>query len=74
MASFKLNWGAFLTALAIGMFFVYINTPKPKVVIKYPNPDNINNIVYKDEAENCYMYKADKVECTKDKVQQPVSI
>jgi len=56
------------------MFFVYINTPKPKIVIKYPNPDNVKSIVYKDEADNCYMYQADKVECTKDKVQQPVSL
>lgn len=74
MAYFKLHLPAFLTALAIGIFFVYINTPKPKIVIKYPNPDNVKNIIYKNEADTCYVYKADKVECTKDKLQQPVSI
>jgi len=74
MKAFKLHWAAFLIALSVGMLYVYASTPKPKVVIKYPNPDNAKSIVYKDAADSCYMYKADKVECTKDKVQQPVSM
>lgn len=74
MAGFKLHLGAFIIALAIGMLYVYLKTPMPKIVIKYPNPDNINKVVYKDGSDNCYVYNADKVTCPADKVKQPVSV
>jgi len=65
MAQFKFQWAAFLVGLALGMLFVYIRMPPPKIVIKYPNPENVGKIVYKDDAANCYVYKADKAECPK---------
>lgn len=74
MASFKIHFGSFIIAFALGMFFVYINIPKPNVVIKYPTPDNVNNVTYQDPAKNCYQYEAKKVECTNDSVKQPVSL
>jgi hypothetical protein len=77
MLGFKIHWGAFFFALAIGMFYVYIRVPPPKIVIKYPTPDNVGKVVYKDEAENCYVYKAIKQDsCPKkssDTIVQSVS-
>jgi hypothetical protein len=74
MASFKIHFSSFIIAFAFGMFFVYINTPKPKIVIKYPTPDNASNVTYQDPAKNCYKYEATKVECSNNSVKQPVSL
>ncbi len=57
----------FLIAFFIGMFFTYISTPPPDIVIKYPTPDNAGKIIYRDTADVCYKYRAQKVDCPKDK-------
>jgi hypothetical protein len=57
----------FFIAFAIGIFIVYIYNPPPRIVIKYPTPENSGKIIYKDEADVCYKYKAEKVDCPADK-------
>ena len=59
----------FLISFAIGMFFVYISTPPPDVIIQYPTPENAGKIIYKDNGNNnddCYVYDAKKVSCPID--------
>jgi hypothetical protein len=73
---FRLNWIVFFIAFAIGISYVYFIVPTPKVVIKYPNPYNSNKLVYQDESDNCYKYKAQKVKCPEDNkliTPQPIS-
>ena len=55
---------AFLIALAIGIFYVYISTPPKRIVYKFPTPDNAGKIIYRDEAGTCYKYKAVTVPCS----------
>lgn len=77
MGKFQLHWGAFLVSLSIGMLYVYIRTPTPKIVIKYPNPENAGKVVYKDESDSCYVYQALKTECpakSSEIIDQPISI
>tara|TARA_Y100000310_G_C20475040_1_gene711968 strand:- start:387 stop:623 length:237 start_codon:yes stop_codon:yes gene_type:complete len=62
----KINWNTFIVSFSFGMFFCYILTPKPRVVMKFPTPDNSNDVIYVDESENCYKYKADEVACPGD--------
>jgi hypothetical protein len=57
----------FFLAFAIGLFYCYITTPKPELIIKFPSPFNAGKIVYHDQADTCYKYKADKVDCPTDK-------
>lgn len=57
----------FFIALSIGLFFAYISTPQPDIIIKYPTPDNAGKVIYKDKAEVCYKYKAQEVSCPSDK-------
>lgn len=57
----------FFLAFAVGLFFCYVTTPKPDLVLKFPSPYNAGKIVYHDIDDNCYKYKADKVECPADK-------
>jgi hypothetical protein len=75
--AFQLNWYAFLISFAIGIAYVYFTTPRPRIVIKYPNPYNSEKITYQDDTKACYKYKAEKVVCPKDETEitpQPISI
>lgn len=57
----------FLIALAIGLLYVYLDEPNENIIYVYPTPDNINNIEYKDIAENCFTFKANNLECPLDR-------
>lgn len=67
----------FILSFAIGMFFCYIYTPAPKIIVKFPSPENADTTVYKDNNNTCYKYKAEKTQCPIDKSlikEQPISI
>tara|TARA_B100001250_G_C19221823_1_gene538274 strand:- start:309 stop:560 length:252 start_codon:yes stop_codon:yes gene_type:complete len=57
----------FIVSFTIGLFMCYITSPKPQIIIKYPNPDNAGKIIYKDNAETCYKYSSEEVKCPSDK-------
>lgn len=60
---------AFFLSLAIGLLIFYVIAPQKRIVIKYPNPENAGKVVYKDTNENCFKFKAEEVNCPKDKNQ-----
>jgi hypothetical protein len=53
----------FLVSLSIGLFYVYISVPNPKIIYVYPTPDNIRNFQFKDNADNCFSFNAKEVSC-----------
>ena len=57
----------FIVSLSVGLFYVYISVPKPKVIYVYPTPDNIRNFQFKDHADNCFSFDAKEVNCAKAK-------
>jgi hypothetical protein len=61
----RLHIGYFLGAFAIGILFVYLSTPDPHVVVKFPSPYN-QDVVYKDTSNTCYKYHADATTCPVD--------
>lgn len=72
----KLRFGYFFAAFAVGLFFCYVLTPPPEVVIKFPTPYNAGAVRYKNDADTCYVYRADKVACPFDRTMikpQPVA-
>ena len=69
---FAFNFLAFFIAFSIGMFYVYIDTPKPRMIIKYPTPYNAENIVYKGLTGDCYKFRMQEVPCTEDAIEQPI--
>jgi hypothetical protein len=56
----------FLFSLAIGLFYVYLSSPPPTIIYVYPTPDNVNQLQYKDRADNCYEFKSNEVKCPSD--------
>lgn len=61
--SIYLNPKYFLISFSLGIFFVYLFTPQPRIIIKFPTPDNAGKILYKDNNDVCYKYKATEVQC-----------
>ena len=53
----------FFAAFAAGLLFCYVFTPAPQVVVKFPSPYNADSVVYRDKADTCYKYAAEKVSC-----------
>ncbi|GAG52960.1 unnamed protein product [marine sediment metagenome] len=53
----------FIVSLGIGLFYVYLTTRTPEIIIKYPTPENAGTIVYHDSNDVCYKYRAVKVDC-----------
>ena len=49
--------------LFIGFFIIYVTSPKPKVILKFPTIDNIQNTTYVDESGQCYKYYAVEIPC-----------
>ena len=52
-----------ILGLALGFFIIYLTTPAPKIILKYPTIENISNTTYIDENGQCYKYYAQEVAC-----------
>ena len=57
---------AFFIALSVGLLFSYIFKRQKKIVIKWPTPDNVGKITYK-ENNSCYKYDAKQITCPSNK-------
>jgi len=66
MISKYLSISTFIISLAIGLFIVYIWGPDEHVVYVFPTPDNASRIQYKDNADNCFRFKATETNCPTD--------
>ena len=56
----------FIISLAVGMFLVYISSPKFELIKVYPTPENENKYLYKDKSGTCYRFKSKEVNCPDD--------
>jgi len=46
----------FIISFGIGLFIMYISTPKPKIIYKTPNMSNVNSQIYQNDKGMCYKY------------------
>ena len=56
----------FLISFAIGLFFVYLLGPEIKTIYIYPSPENVDKVLFKDKADNCFYFEPKTVECPKN--------
>jgi len=54
---------AFLVSFAIGMFFVYSTFDDRRKIYVYPTPENVEHILYKDRADQCFSFQQKEVKC-----------
>jgi hypothetical protein len=59
----------FLISFAIGLFFVYIWGAETKTVYIYPSPETVNKVLFKDNANNCFYFEEEVVDCPTDESQ-----
>ncbi len=38
-----------------------------KKVYIYPSPENVDKVLFKDKAENCFYFEQETIECPKNK-------
>ena len=62
---------AFLLSFLVGAVFLYLSPMEYKTIVVYPTPSNLNQIQYKDNADNCFQFSAKLVDC-KNAKQIPV--
>ena len=61
-----ISFPIFFVSLVIGLFFVYILGPDKKTIYIYPSPENVDKILFKDKADNCFSFEQEEVECPTD--------
>ena len=54
----------FIISFAIGILYVYLVQPKKEVVYRFPNPDNLNELIYTDKNDSCYKFKVEEKNCS----------
>ena len=53
----------FLIGFGIGIFGILFWKDKPRVIVKYPHPNNVEELTYQDPNGICYAYQAKEVKC-----------
>lgn len=69
---FSFNILAFFVAFILGIFYAYISSPKPRIIIKYPTPYNADKLVYQTEGGDCFKFTMKEVKCSNDAIPQPI--
>jgi hypothetical protein len=58
-----INLTYFIISFALGLFLVYVLGEDIKVIKIYPNPNNVENVLYKDKTDECFKMNALEVDC-----------
>ena len=56
----------FICGLVFGIIGIYFMKPQETIIYKYPTPDNMGKLTYKDKNGVCYKYKGKEVDCDKN--------
>ena len=56
----------FILSLAIGIFIVYMTTDENRVIYIYPTPENVDLMLYRDKANQCFAFEQTEVTCPRN--------
>jgi hypothetical protein len=77
VSSFRIHLPAFLIAFVVGLAYVFMIQPPPKVIVTHPSPYNSGKVTYEDDTGTCFMFDAKKVTCPSNEKEirpQPVMV
>ena len=60
------SFPVFLISFTLGILIVYATSPPPREIMVYPSLDNVGDLLYKDNANQCYSFIPKEVSCPKD--------
>lgn len=63
MTNQQQNIFGLVSGLAAGLFIIYYYYDCPKIVVKYPTPDNTKGVTYVGKDGDCYQYTSVEVSC-----------
>ena len=63
MISNYISLPIFLISFALGLFCIYVVGPEIKTVYIYPSPENVDKVLFKDKADNCFYFDQLEVKC-----------
>lgn len=58
-----ISFPLFISSFIIGLIFVYFLGPDTKNIYVYPSPQTYQNILYKDNAEQCFQFIPKEINC-----------
>jgi hypothetical protein len=53
----------FLLSIVVTFMILYLCSPKPQIILKYPNHEKPLSDLYIDDKNVCYRYKTKEVSC-----------
>lgn len=54
----------FIISFLIGLLLIYLfNFNTKKTIHVYPSPENVNKLIFKDNADNCFYFDETEVPC-----------
>jgi len=56
----------FIMSLAIGIFIVYMTTDETRTIYIYPTPENVELMLYRDKADQCFAFEQKEVSCPRN--------
>ena len=57
------EWKPFLLGLLAGLVLIIFFRPQKDTIYKYPHPQTVQQLVYKDRNGSCYKYNVNEVNC-----------
>lgn len=54
----------FIYGLSLGLIVILLFKPRPKILIQYPTPFNVNKVTYYDNLNQAYKLKAIRTQCS----------
>ena len=57
------EWKPFVFGLIAGLLLIIFFKPEKDTFYKYPHPQTVEKLVYKDRNGSCYKYNVNEVNC-----------
>lgn len=58
-----IHWKTFIASFCIGLLFIFVIGLERKKIYIYPSPENVDKIIFEDNAHNCFLLEEMEVKC-----------